>query len=299
MNSKKLTHLLLLVLSFLLLTGCEKVNIIVNDVGERDANEIVVFLASRGVHATKTPSPSTAGPAGETGAALWSISVDERQVVEAMSILTQNGLPRKKSVTLLEIFAKSGLVSSEREETIRYQVGLAQQIAGTIRKIDGVIDADIELSFPVETSAIPGVPGTAPPTRITASVYVKHQGILDDPNSHLVMKIKRLVASSITGLDLNDVTVISDRARFAEVTVPDQAEEFAPKEKEYVSIWSIVLNRGSAARFRMLFFVLIFATILFGALVGWLIWKFYPILRKRGFKNLLNPAPFQKEEPEE
>ncbi len=297
--SAKFIHLFFLLISFLLLAGCERTANIVNDVPEREANEIVVFLASKGINTIKTPSPSTGGVGPETTAALWSISVDERHVIEAMAFLTQNGLPRKRSVSLLDIFAKSGLVSSDREETIRYQVGLAQQIAGTIRKIDGIIDADIELSFPPESTGIPGAPGAAIPTKITASVYVKHQGILDDPNSHLVTKIKRLVASSITGLDLNDVTVISDRARFAEVIVPQQAEELMPKEKEYVSIWSIVLNRASAGRFRMLFFVLIFATIVFGLLIAWLIWKFYPLLRKKGLKNLLNPAPFQKEDSEE
>ncbi|HSX03970.1 MAG TPA: type III secretion inner membrane ring lipoprotein SctJ [Rhabdochlamydiaceae bacterium] len=300
MNPKKFVRLFLILSVFLFLTGCEKTANIVNDVPEREANEIVVFLASKGINAIKTTSPSTTAGGGEATNILWSISVDESQVVEAMAFLTQNGLPRRKSISLLDIFAKSGLVSSDREETIRYQVGLAQQIAGTIRKIDGVLDADLELSFPPESTGIPGAPGAAAvPTKITASVYVKHQGILDDPNSHLVTKIKRLVASSITGLDLNDVTVISDRARYAEVTVPQQAEEMTPKEKEYVSIWSIVLNRASAGRFRMLFFVLIFATIIFALLIGWLIWKFYPLLRKKGFKNFLNPAPYQKEESEE
>lgn len=299
MHLKKSLRLFLLILSCLFLTGCEKMSTIVNDVEERDANEIIVFLASKGVQAAKVPSPSVGGGGGgQTTAMLWSINVDENQVIEAMAILTQNGLPRKKSTNLLDIFAKSGLVSSEKEETIRYQVGLAQQIAGTIRKIDGILDADIELSFPEVSSAIP-TPGAPPPSRITASVYVKHQGILDDPNSHLVMKIKRLVASSITGLELSDVTVIPDRARFAEVKVPEQVEEIIPKEKEYVSIWSIVMNRSSAARFRMLFFVLIFATIVLGLLIGWLVWKFYPILRKKGFKNLFHPTPFQKEEMEE
>jgi type III secretion protein J len=295
-----MVRLSLLLLSLLFLVGCEQRANIVTDVPEREANEIIVFLASKGINAIKIESPSTGavGGGGESTSVLWSIAVDEKQTVEAMAFLTQNGLPRKKSMTLLDIFAKSGLVSSDREETIRYQVGLAQQIAGTIRKIDGVIDADVELSFPPETTAIPGLTSTAAPTRITASVYVKHQGILDDPNSHLVTKIKRLVASSITGLDLNDVTVISDRARFAEVSVPQQMEELSPKEKEFVSIWSVVLSRASASRFRMLFFVLIFATIVLGLVIGWLIWKFYPLLRKKGLKDLLQPTPFQKEDNE-
>lgn len=286
---------------FLFLTGCEEHMTIVNDVEEREANEIIVFLASKNILAKKVPAPSTGGAAVEAGAAmLYRIDVQEGKSTEAMAILNQIGLPRKKGVSLLDLFAKQGLVSSEKEENIRYQAGLAAQIAGTIRKIDGVIDADVQISIPAEESVL-ATATTAPKKRITASVYVKHQGVLDDPNSHLITKIKRLVASSIAGLDINDVTVISDRSRFTDVTLAEQSEELAPqmKEKEYVSIWSIVMNKASTGRFRFLFFTLIIATILFGLLVGWLIWKFYPILRnKGGFKKLLDPTPFQNNDEE-
>ncbi|MCI0382595.1 MAG: type III secretion inner membrane ring lipoprotein SctJ, partial [Chlamydiae bacterium] len=216
----------------LALCSCEKHTIIVNDVPEREANEIIVFLVSKGIEAAKTPSPTTAGPGAEVGAEiLWSIVVEEEKMRDAMAILNQNGLPRKKGISLLDIFAKKGLVSTEKEENIRYQAGLAAQIAGTIRKIDGVIDADVQISIPEEEVAIPG---TTPTKRITAAIYVKHQGILDDPNSHLVTKIKRLVSGSISGLDINDVTVISDRSRFTDITLPDVAEATHPRTTEYV-----------------------------------------------------------------
>lgn len=276
------------------LCGCENKKIVVNDMPEREANEIVVFLASKGIPSTKVPSPSSAGPAGAATEALWSISVDEKQEVDAMAILNRNGLPRKKAPTLLELFPKAGLVSSEREENIRYQAGLAAQIAGTIRKIDGVIDADVEISIPQE-EAIPGAEA-ASKKRVTAAVYVKHQGILDDPNSHLVTKIKRLVSGSISGLEINDVTVIPDRSRFTDITLKGMPEDITPRAKEYVSIWSIVMSKNSAMRFRTLFFVLVFMMILFLVLVGWMMWKFFPILRKHGFKKLLSPFPFRNSE---
>ncbi len=230
----------------ILLTACESRMIIINDVDEREANEIVVFLASKGIHSDKMAATSSA-PGGMEGAMKWSISVDPGKATEAMAILNQNGLPRKKGTNLLDLFAKSGLMSSEKEETIRYQAGLAEQIANMIRKIDGVIDADVQLSFPV-TESVVTVPGSPPPPRITAAVYVKQQGILDDPNSHLVIKIKRLVAGSVTGLELNDVTVISDRSRFTDVSLSPMVESLEPHTvREYVSIWSIVLNKESAS----------------------------------------------------
>lgn len=287
-----------LLITLVLLAGCETHTVIVNDVGEREANEIVVFLASKGIPAAKTPSASSA-PGGADTSIKWSIAVPEDQSTEAMSILNQNGLPRQKGTNLLELFAKSGLMTSEREDAIRYQAGLAEQIAGVIRKIDGVLDADVQLSFPQDTGAVGGPAGAsaAVSQKVTAAVYVKHQGILDDPNSHLVTKIKRLVAGSVNNLDVNDVTVISDRSRFTDVMVSPEVEALEPRPKEYVSIWSIVMSSHSAGRFRFIFFLLTALSILFAGAVGWMTWKFYPILKKRGgLKALLQPAPLADSE---
>ncbi len=279
----------------LLLTSCETNLIIVNDIQEREANEIIVFLASKNINAQKISSPS-GNPGMGDNVALYSIAVEEGKSTEAMAILNQNGLPRIQGTDLLTLFAKQGLMSSATEETIRYQAGLAQQIANTIRKIDGVIDADVQLSFPPTTTATPGPGATQTPTKVTAAVYVKHQGILDDPNSHLVTKIKRLVAGSVNGLDLNDVTVISERSRFTDVTLGARGESLSGQNKEYVSIWSIVMSKHSAARFRMIFFALTAISILFAVVIGWMLWKFYPLLRNQGVKELFNPIPLDNKE---
>ena len=285
---------MLLTTLLLILSGCETNSVIINDVDEREANEIIVFLASKNIDAEKIPSPSASPGGGTETNALWSIMVESSQTTEAMAILNQNGLPRKKGTNLLTLFAKQGLMSSDKEETIRYQAGLAEQIGNTIRKIDGVIDADVQLSFPPEST---GLPGAQQQQKVTAAVYVKHQGVLDDPNSHLVTKIKRLVAGSVNGLDINDVTVISDRSRFTDITLKETTESLTAQPKEYVSIWSIVMNKSSASRFRMIFFTLTIATILMIIVLGWMIWKFYPILkRKGGFKELFQPIPIEKDE---
>lgn len=294
-----LRHLFLcfsLALSCLFLAGCEHNMVIINELDEREANEIIVFLASKGVPSTKIEAVSSA-PGGGTGGVKWGIAVESKQATEAMAILNQNGLPRIKGTNLLELFGKAGLMTSDKEETIRYQAGLAEQIANMIRNIDGVIDAYVQLSFPAAETG-PTLPGVAAQTvqKITAAVYVKHQGILDDPNSHLITKIKRLVSASVTGLDINDVTVVSDPSRFTDVTLTPMNEPLQLQPKEYVSIWSIVMSKSSAAKFRFIFFCLMLFVVLFVAMIGWLVWKFYPILKSRGFRTLLHPAPLQNEE---
>lgn len=274
------------ILSFsaiLLLIGCESNQTIVNNIDEREANEIVVYLASKGIEAMKVQAVSSAIGA-ETTTLQFNIVVDEESQIEAMSLLNKVGLPRREGTNLLTLFAKSGLMSSDREETIRYQAGLAEELRNTIRKIDGIIDADVQISFPPsETTAMPGTPLP----KVTAAVYVKHQGVLEDPNSHLEIKIKRLMAGSVNGLDYDNVAVISDRSRFADITIGGEGELIGGKglHQTYVNIWGVVMSKGSLARFRFIFFS--FILLLIGALglIGWGVYRFYPQIKEGLFKK--------------
>lgn len=283
---KKIAFLLPIMMLFL--TSCEKSSSIISGVDEREANLIVVFLESKGIKAMKTKAASSGGIGGEQTGPKFDIMVSDQQTIEAMAILNRNGLPRKQGINLLDLFAKQGLMTTDKEETIRYQAGLAQQISNTILMIDGVIDATVQLSFPPEEVGL----GEKAKEPITAAVYVKHQGVYDDPNAHLENKIKRIVSGSITGLDINNVTVIADRSRFTDISQELAFDKIGKAPKEYVSIWSIILNKESALRFRILFISLIFLGFIFALMMGWLMWKFYPLLRKAGgFKELLRPAP--------
>lgn len=272
-----------------LLTGCGKEQSVVSNVNERDANTIVVYLESHGIPAYKVRTTTETAVGGGPTAPMYDIQVPENRLVDAMAYLNQAGLPRQMGTNLLQLFAKAGLMSSDKEETIRYQAGLASQIANMIRMMDGVLDASVQLSFPPEET-LPGQ--QTAPQKITAAVYVKHQGVFDDPNMHLESKIKRLVSGSVTGLDINDVTVVSDRARYSEISPMMVAESVTSTPKEYVSIWSVVMSQESASRFRTIFFTLIFFAFIFAIGFGWMIWKIYPVLkRKGGLKEIFKPTP--------
>lgn len=290
-------------LLLLFLFGCVSNSVVIHDLDEREANEIVVFLASKGILADKLPSSVSAAAAtvSPSVSAHWNISVPPDRAIEAMSILNQFGLPRKKTPTILDLFPATSFMTSATEEAIRFQAGLASQIANTIRKIDGVIDAEIELSIPSEIKSAAAAAAVTsaiapPPSKITASVYVKHTGILDNPNSHLVTKIKRLISSAVPGLDINDVTVIPDRARLTTEVASIVPEVVTPKPKEYVSIWSIVMSVTSAGKFRALFIFLLLCLIVLTLLAGWLVWKFYPLLRQHGVRAFFRTRPFDRGE---
>jgi len=287
---RRFSSLFLFSLFLLALTSCESRRTIVNSLEEREANEILVFLGGKGIDASKTQQVA-AGGGGGSKITLYDISVKEDQANEAMSLLNQAGLPRRHGQSLLGIFGNVGLVPSDLEQKIRYESGLAEQIASTIRKIDGVLDAEVQISFPPEDPLNPGhFKG-----KITASVYVKHNGVLDDPNSHLISKIKRLVASSVTGLDYDNVTIIPDRARYTEYYQGMMAQG-GEEEKQYVDVWSIILAKESVTRFRVIFFTFVILFLLLLMAMIWMSWKVYPLLKRYGgFKELFHLHPIKME----
>ncbi len=262
---------LLLFLFSLVLTGCSSQKTIVNGLDEREANEIIVFLSNKGIQSTKAAAAAATGGGGPK-IQLYDIQVPAARSTEAMAMLNIAGLPRKRGESLLQIFAGGGLVPSQLEEKIRYQRGLAQDVANTIRKIDGVLDTDVILSFPEEDPLNP----EKNVGQTTASVYVKHSGILDDPNSHMITKIRRLVASSITGLSFDNVTVIGDRARFTNLS-PESSNK-----PQLVSIWSVLLAPESVRRFQIIFFSFLILLSLLLMLLAWSFWKFHTIIKNAG-----------------
>lgn len=265
----------ILFLLILFLSGCGSQTVIVHDQDERSANEILTYLNDRNIAAVKEQAETGGG--GAAGAVpKWNIKVDGTRANEAMAVLNAIGLPRRPGANLLEIFTNTSLVPSETTELIRYQAGLAAQLSNIIRKFDGVIDADVQLSFPKEDPLNPNVikiPGSA-------AIYVKHNGVLDDPNSHLESKIRRLVANGVPNLAYDNVTVVGERNRAADIGI--ESFEGGNNEKPLVSVWGLILAKESVTRFRVLFFSFFVAILVLLTLMAWLLWKLLPILKKHG-----------------
>jgi len=279
MKILKIKLSVLLLIFSVLLTGCTENQAIVNNIDERDANEILVLLASKGIIATKVKAVSSSPGGAGQASSLFNIAVTSENTLQSMSILNQNGLPRRKGTSLLELFGKQGLMSSDKEEKIRFQAGLEEELKNTIRKIDGVLDVDVQISFPSAEATL----GEASQPKIKAAVYVKHQGLLNDQNNHIESKIKRLISGSVESLDFENVTVILDQSKMSDIKLGHDGEPISPKmkDKEYVSIWSMVMTKSSSNTFRTIFFTLVIIIIALGGIIGLLIYKFYPLLQKK------------------
>ncbi|MCH9625126.1 MAG: hypothetical protein S4CHLAM123_02950 [Chlamydiales bacterium] len=283
-----LRHFLFILFIFpILFTSCNTQSTIANSIPEREANEIVVLLNSKGIQAQKVPAPvSSIG--GGTQEKMWNIDVPANQITDALSILNQTGLPRIKGTTLLDLFGAKGLVPSDMQDKIRYQEGLSAQLAITIRKMDGIIDANVQITFPEENEEA---------KEVTASIYVKHRGILDNPNSLAITKIKRLIASAVPGLSSENVSVITDRAIYADINL--QGLDEMDHEREYVSVWSVEVSKNTVNRFRWIFYICIVLIFLLACALAWMFWKCMPLIQsKGGFNSLFKPQQYTSETEE-
>ena len=268
--------------------GCSSATTIYHGLDERDANDIIVYLDNKGIKAYKIQAATGGG--GAQDVVLWDIAVSYEDEKHAMALLRAAGLPRRAGQSLLTIFEKGALVPSELEEKIRYEAGLGEQIASTIRKIDGVLDAEVQLSFPEVDPLNPD----KTKGDVTASVYVKHTGVLDDPNTQLIPKIRRLVASAIQGLKFDNVTVIPDRARYADISLREQRTR-QEAEKDWVRVWTVIVAKESSRRFQTLFFAFLLTILILIILIGWTFWKIHRLLPGGGAKQYFTFTPLGPE----
>jgi type III secretion protein J len=120
------------------------------------------------------------------------VMVPEADIGRAMSILTANGLPRKQTTGLGEVFKKEGMISTPLEERARYIFGLSQELEKTLNQIDAVVSARVHVVLPERIA--PGEP--IMPS--SASIFIKHKKGFDI--DLMTPRIRSMVSTSIPGL---------------------------------------------------------------------------------------------------
>ena len=188
------SHLRMAVLSSaLLLTGCQ--TDLYSGLTEVEANQMLAILVANGV-------PTEKAAVGKEG---FNLRVDERDMLRAIAVLKDSGYPRNLRESIGKVFQKSGIMSSPFEERVRYIYALGEEVAQTLSSIDGVITARVHI-------VLPDTPQLGQPVKpSSAAVFIKHQPGID--LDFLVPQIRRLVSSSIEGLEYSAVTVVLTEAR--------------------------------------------------------------------------------------
>lgn len=158
---------------------------------ETQANQVMGALIAAGVDADKNPSPSKTG---------WEVRVATSDFPYAMQVLAAQGLPRAQFANGCDVFRKEGFASSSTEERGREQCALQQELADTLTRFPGVVDARVHVTL-AERDPLGG-------TNQDSSVAV---AIFEAPGTSMRDRetdIKLLMKDSVKGLvDLNKVTV--------------------------------------------------------------------------------------------
>lgn len=205
-----------------------------SDLSEVEANQMLAVLMQSGIVAQKAH-------VGEG----FQVQVEDRDMVQAIAVLTAKGFPKNTRDSIGTVFQKSGIISSPFEERVRYIYALGEEVAQTLSEIDGVVTARVHVVLPEEPQlGEPVVPSSA-------AVFIKHEANVD--LEFLVPQIRRLVSSSIEGLQYNAVTVVLTEASPTEVAstanterVVDVIQGLGVREANLPLFWTIVYVAGGA-----------------------------------------------------
>lgn len=258
---KKHSLLFLCIFSLTLLGGC-KFKDLHHGLEEGDTNEILVLLHESGIEAKKEVE-QTAGQVST-----WKVVVESKNLERARQLLVANHLPRHKELGLSGVYKDKGLIPTPDEQQARFLLALKGEIINSLKKIPGVVDADVVLNVPTENDF---AELDTVKKRPTASVVVRTRGEVDISLSVTEGKIQRFVSNSIPNMDPNDVTVIVTRMISTEAVSPPVARSgdglspvSAPKQEQpvvpdsWIVLGGIKMDPGSVTRFKMYMISLLF-----------------------------------------
>jgi type III secretion protein J len=195
-----LSKLLIVVSLTIFLSACVT-HELQSDLGEQDAQEIVVLLNENGIDASAVKAASE-----KKGEEKWTVVIrgGDQNLARAWRVLEENGLPRQKDKGLEDIFANSGMIPTATEEKARLLVGISGEINRTLKSVAGVVDARVLVVMP-ESSPLLDKTERMPPT---ASVLIKYRSgslpLTEDD-------VKKLVARAVEGLQPENVAVVYKR----------------------------------------------------------------------------------------
>jgi type III secretion protein J len=175
---------------------------VASGLSEQDAQEIVAVLKEGGVDAV----PLRVAGSDRNAAPSWAVKMrgGEQNSVLAWRILKENGLPRQQVKGLEEVFSTTGMIPTASEEKARLLMALSGELSRTLKTVEGVVDARVQVVLP-DNSPLLDKSQWSPPT---ASVLIRYRGnqlpLSED-------EVKKLVARGIEGLQAENVGVVFKR----------------------------------------------------------------------------------------
>lgn len=197
-----------------LLASCGEAPIL-HDLGERQANEVLVALDEEGLAATTLRQDGTDSA--------WTVTVARGQEARAHRVLAARQLPRARPQGLGEVFGTGGMVPTPVEERARWLHALSGELARSVEALDGVVEARVHLGLPADDPLHPG--HRAPPR---AAVLVKCRPASCGALRELEPGLRSLVAGAAEGLSPEAVAVVIAEAAPSARSSPPPAFRWGP-----------------------------------------------------------------------
>ncbi len=161
---------------------------------EREANRIVALLKASGIDAEKVKEKGRKPR--------FTIRVPKSDAAKAFTVLLANDLPQPKAKGVADLFGKPGLVPTSTEEHVRMVYALSGELAETLKRVDGILDARVHLVVPQRPVL---AASQASPAKPRASVL-----LIVRAGSHPIAKpeVQALVAGAVPELEPGAVQVV-------------------------------------------------------------------------------------------
>ncbi|WP_223635316.1 type III secretion protein [Corallococcus sp. EGB] len=217
-------------LALLFLTGCSIE--LQHELTEADANEIYVLLSKNGINAKKEKA--------EGGNEVrFTIVVPKGDAAQAAELLKRNSLPRPVEKGLSH-FAKGSMVPTATEERAMLLKAMAGEVSNALNQIDGVLEARAIVMVPENNDL--SQPENRPLP--SASVFIKYRTVEGGKPPVTVDAVKQFVASSVSELKPEAVTVLMTEAMAptAETTETNRLQD----------VLGVRMTAASASTFKMI-----------------------------------------------
>jgi type III secretion system YscJ/HrcJ family lipoprotein len=178
---------------------------VVHGLKERDANEILVVLAQKGIRGEKLEEQS--------GRVItWRVDVADVDVDEALRVLVANQLPRAAVSSWSSVYpdGNNSLIPTRSEERAKYAMALQGEIESKLMSLPGIVSAHVTIVQP-ERDLLHGNDVVTPSSASVAIVYnaADERGSKPQlaPNQSTDAEIPALVAAAVEGLKPENVHV--------------------------------------------------------------------------------------------
>jgi type III secretion protein J len=207
---------------------------------ESDANRVILSLDHAGIDGAKEVDPTAEGK--------FKVSVARDDAPRALTVMSDEELPRPKSKGVLDALDKGQLVPSQKAEHAQFVSGLSGDLERTLTGIDGVLAARVHLNVPEQNPL-----RDLSQERATASVLIEHRGITPPLTENAV---QRLVAGGVRGLSAESVSVV----------MIARAPHPAVKDSGLAHVGPIAVARGSLRPLQLGAVGLVLLLLIFGVL---------------------------------